>query len=333
MAIKSIELKNFTVFEHLKCDFTSGLNIFIGENGTGKTHLLKVLYAFCIASARDSNLLHELRPLFNSNPFVKGILNRSVDNDIEMQIDLDGIKYDYFLSISNDKTGYSCHGSQVNEELFSTFIPAKEMLSISNITRIDERFDKELAIDKSLVNIIKKAQSMKLSNPSELAKKVIPKLERIIGGTVFIKENDNTFWIRKINGEEILFAMEAEGIRKFGLLWQLLMNGSLIHGSILFWDEPEANLNPALIPVIVDILLDLSRNGVQIFLSTHDYLFAKYFEVRRIDSDLIRFHSLYKTDNNIMYEHNENFRDLNENPIIAAYDDLLDEVIRLNIGD
>ena len=46
MAIKSIKLENFTVFENISCDFSLGLNMFIGENGTGKTHLLKVLYAF-----------------------------------------------------------------------------------------------------------------------------------------------------------------------------------------------------------------------------------------------------------------------------------------------
>ena len=333
MALKSIKLENFTVFENIKCDFSPGINIFIGENGTGKTHLLKVLYAFCNASARESSLPLELRPLFNSNPLIKGVLNRNKDKDVKLQIQIDSKKYNYTLSINEDRSGYSGMGNQISGEIFSTFIPAKEMLSISNITRIDEQFDKELAIDKSLVGIIKKAQNMKLNSPPEFAMKIAPKLEVIMGGTVFIKESDNTFWIRKNNGEEILFAIEAEGIRKFALLWQLLMNGSLSKGKVLFWDEPEANLNPKLIPVLVDILMELSKNGVQIFLATHDYLFSKYFEVKQATNDLIRFHSLYKNDSSISYEHNDNFRDLKENPIIAAYDELLDEVIRLNLGD
>jgi predicted ATP-dependent endonuclease of OLD family len=31
-------------------EFSSGINVFIGENGTGKTHLLKVLYAAMLAN-------------------------------------------------------------------------------------------------------------------------------------------------------------------------------------------------------------------------------------------------------------------------------------------
>ncbi|MEK7257758.1 MAG: AAA family ATPase, partial [Bacteroidota bacterium] len=42
--IKRLELENFTCFGKVGMDFSPGINVFIGENGTGKTHLLKVLY-------------------------------------------------------------------------------------------------------------------------------------------------------------------------------------------------------------------------------------------------------------------------------------------------
>ncbi|WP_337506674.1 hypothetical protein [Megasphaera sp.] len=38
--------------------------------------------------------------------------------------------------------------------------------------------------------------------------------------------------------------MEAEGFKKIGILWQLLMNETITENTILLWDEPEANLNP-----------------------------------------------------------------------------------------
>ncbi len=37
--------------------------------------------------------------------------------------------------------------------------------------------------------------------------------------------------------------------------------------------------------IIVELLLDLSRSGVQVFLATHDYMLAKYFEVRKNKED------------------------------------------------
>jgi len=34
----------------VEIDFYDGVNILIGENGTGKNHLLKLLYTFCKAA-------------------------------------------------------------------------------------------------------------------------------------------------------------------------------------------------------------------------------------------------------------------------------------------
>ena len=45
MYIEKVTVKNFTVFENLEIDFCRGINILIGENGTGKTHLMKLMYA------------------------------------------------------------------------------------------------------------------------------------------------------------------------------------------------------------------------------------------------------------------------------------------------
>lgn len=56
MYIDYLYLNNFTVFKTLNIEFSKGVNIFIGENGTGKTHLLKLLYAACKA-ARTTNFI------------------------------------------------------------------------------------------------------------------------------------------------------------------------------------------------------------------------------------------------------------------------------------
>ena len=42
-----IVLERFTAFEQLDLSLGPGINVFIGANGTGKTHLLKVAYAVC----------------------------------------------------------------------------------------------------------------------------------------------------------------------------------------------------------------------------------------------------------------------------------------------
>ena len=47
MGLTRVELENFTAFRSLKLDLCPGVNVLVGANGTGKTHLMKVCYAAC----------------------------------------------------------------------------------------------------------------------------------------------------------------------------------------------------------------------------------------------------------------------------------------------
>lgn len=52
-------------------------------------------------------------------------------------------------------------------------------------------------------------------------------------------EKKDEFYLKSGNSKQE-FNLVAEGIRKMALLWQLVKNGTLEKGSVLFWDEPEA---------------------------------------------------------------------------------------------
>ena len=43
--LKSLELENFTVFPSAQLSFGRNLNVFVGENGSGKTRILKAAYS------------------------------------------------------------------------------------------------------------------------------------------------------------------------------------------------------------------------------------------------------------------------------------------------
>ena len=64
MAIRRIKLERFTVFEKLDLDLSSGINIFIGANGTGKTHLMKVAYSACDISKTKMGFAEKLIGVF-----------------------------------------------------------------------------------------------------------------------------------------------------------------------------------------------------------------------------------------------------------------------------
>jgi len=322
MAIQSIEIKNFTVFKNIKCDFSPGVNVFIGENGTGKTHLLKLSYL--ANTLHSSNYLYRITDLFGNDFGEKNCYLCINGNEQRLNMTIEKGQISQIKSLIS---------LEISSKIPSVFIPAKEVLSMSNITRVADEYTLSLNLDITLTDIIKKAQILLPDTPPDLALKVASKLEHEMQGKVFFDDTSKTFWIHKTNGDKIPFTSEAEGFRKLGLLWQLVMNKSIKEGSVLFWDEPEANLNPKLIPIIVDILLELARHGVQIFIATHDYVIAKYLEVRRNSNDVVLFHSLYNSDDGVKSESSINFRDLKENPIITALDTLMDEIIDRNMGD
>ena len=67
--------------------------------------------------------------------------------------------------------------------------------------------------------------------------------------------------------------------------------------------------------------------------SHHDYLFASYFEVKKSEHDILMFHSLSITGTacGVTYEKAEKFADLQNNPIISAFDKLLNEIYDIGL--
>ncbi len=99
-----------------------------------------------------------------------------------------------------------------------------------------------------------------------------------MGGTIRIEDEEFLF-IPDDSRTGLVINLYAEGLRKFGTLWQLLRNGSLTPETTLFWDEPEANLNPALLKKLAAVLAALARQGFQIILATHSLFLLKELHI------------------------------------------------------
>ena len=62
--ITRLELKRFTAFEALDFGASPGVNVLVGANGTGKTHLMKVAYAACDVSKTGASFAEKLIRVF-----------------------------------------------------------------------------------------------------------------------------------------------------------------------------------------------------------------------------------------------------------------------------
>ena len=58
-------------------------------------------------------------------------------------------------------------------------------------------------------------------------------------------------------GLNVLVGENGKGLRKIALLWQLIKNGTLEKGLVLFWEEPEANINSKYILVLAELKVRL----------------------------------------------------------------------------
>ncbi len=344
MIIKKLKLENYTVFENQQIEFDPGINIFIGENGTGKTHILKVLYSACQSVSKKTSFSHKLVSTMMPDDYkISRLITRKQGRGVglirvtagELEMAQDRVLTASF-SGKTKKWDADVTGEDGWEESFggvsSIFIPAKEILSHSYNLNAASEMD-NVRFDDTYLDIINAAKvDISAGRNSTTKEAMLKTIEKMTHGTVIYDANRDEFYLKSGSSKQE-FNLIAEGIRKMALLWQLVKNGTLEKGSILFWDEPEANINPTYIAMIVEMLLELQRKGVQIFISTHDYMLASYFEVKKRSEDGVVFHSLshQNTSGAVVYEKSEKFADLKSNPIIAAFDKLLNEIYGMEL--
>ena len=134
MPLKRIEAANFTVFEDISIDFCKGLNVFIGENGMGKTHIMKLLYAACWASKHDVSFSQKSTMLFRPDQSNIGrLVNRrkNSNNTAHVSVDSDRAKLGMVFTTRTKKWDAEVRGKEKweKQDLTSVFFPAKEILS------------------------------------------------------------------------------------------------------------------------------------------------------------------------------------------------------------
>lgn len=335
MPLTKIEVENFTVFEKMIIPFNKGLNVLVGENGVGKTHLMKLAYAACQASRHDVSFSQKTTMLFRPDQSSIGRLanrNKKGYHRAYVCVESDTAKID--LSFSNKtkkwdaEIGFEEKWERQMSDLTSVFIPAKEILS--NAWNLDAAVKMgNVEFDDTYLDIIAAAKiDISRGVDSAARKKYLDILQKISSGKVTL--HDDRFYLKPGTQAKLEFNLVAEGLRKIALLWQLIKNGTLEKGAVLFWDEPEANINPKYIPVLAELLIMLESEGVQIFVSTHDYFLSKYIEVKRSKESNIQYISFYKDDEGkVCCETATEFELLEHNAIMDTFRQLYREEVEV----
>jgi len=291
--------------DEFAADFCPGVNVLIGGNGTGKTTLLKSMYEANKPFAKIMTSYGNATVTADGNSII-------IEED---EVDSNKKERSWGV-ISFDSKLKSC-----------IYIPEKDILEHAKglLPFIEQ---KETGFSQVYKDVLVTAQDVPTQIQTETQQSVGKKISRIIDGKVEWVASEGTYYTIRTDGLRIPFANEASGFKKLGYLGLVVASGYLETDSVLFWDEPENSLNPEYIPILVDILLELSRNGVQIFIATHDYNLVRYFDVRKDKGTSVLFHNLsIANDGQIICNSSSEYIKLTHNKLESASADLFKAVV------
>ena len=355
MRLQSLRIANFTAFEDVDLSFSPGLNVFVGENGTGKTHLLKLPYSVLRACAPEGSVARQpptkdrlQRRIADKlvgvlRPDTLGRLVRRVGRgrrrcEVELEVrrgrkrTVDSIGFN-FASQSKSEVVVDQYPKKWLKPL-PVYLPTRELLSIypgfaafydNYYTEFDETWRDTCQLLGTLA--IK-------GRRGEREEDLLAPLEEAMGGRLLLDGPSDRFYLQVNGSGRTEMSLVAEGVRKLGMLARLTAVGALVDRGCLFWDEPETDLNPKLIRSIAKALLDVCRAGVQVFVATHSLFLLREIEVlgwTTHEDVRQRYFALEGTYNGVVVDQGTEVADVD--PLVLLDEDLEQSDRYLSAGD
>jgi energy-coupling factor transporter ATP-binding protein EcfA2 len=275
----------------------AGLNVIVGENDTGKTQLLKLLYAVVraaeefwrkqggpqptkFADVLRNKLLWTFMP--GGNEFALGKLVHRGRTETQWRIEWKGghLETTWGSRAQKHLADIEVSGIERLKDCTATFVPAKEILSLFEAIRETRERTELASFDDTYFDLFRDfQQSIPRGRLQDPVYEALERLTRAVGGgEVEMDQEGAVWWVR--GRDRFPMSQTAEGIRKVGVLFRLLRNRRINpqRGGFLFVDEPEANLHPRAEVLMATLLYGLARSGIQVYVATHSYFVIKRLE-------------------------------------------------------
>lgn len=289
--LKSASFQSFTTVPNSVWQLVEGLNIVIGENGVGKTHVLKALYAMLkVQAGRPEDLTKTNLERAYADKLVRVMRPESLGRLVKRKQGRDRceIQLNMKLAKASSEIGFATNAkSQVEVkrmpeatlELSPVYLPARELITLCPwFLGLYDNY--HLEFEETWRDTVSLLGAPSVRGPREQrAAQLLQPLEEALGGKVVVDAKSGRFYLQ-LPGEGLMeMPLVAEGLRKLAMLARLISTGSLLDKGYLFWDEPESNLNPKLVRIVARSIVHLAAQGIQIFVATHSLFLLREFEI------------------------------------------------------
>lgn len=282
--IRTLKVSNFTVFQDLSIELGKNLNVFVGENGTGKSHLLKLVYALYAVMAqggRESGdsvpdnvyltraIAKKLKGVFQPDELGRLVQRRPGVQRAKVAITGSDVSPELSFSF-HSKSKHDVYLQEMPSSWVSkspAFLPTRELLSIyPGFVSLYETT--AIPFEETWRDTCVLLGAPLARGPREASiKDLLEPLEAALDGKIVL-ESSGRFYLNRGEAHTEMHLV-AEGLRKLAMVARLVATGTLLDQGSLFWDEPEANLNPKLIKEVAKVIIALSKGGIQVFVATH----------------------------------------------------------------
>lgn len=346
--LKSARIQKFAALPNSELHFSSGLNVVIGENGLGKTQLLKLLYATLKVNADTKELTKaslekayadKLIGVFRPDTLGRLVKRKQGKDRCEIALTMADPQQSCAFSFATgasvavkvDELPTAAPGSYAAP----VFIPTRELLTLCPwFVALYDNY--HLRFEASWRDTVSLLGAPSLKGPRErVVAELLEPLEQVMGGKVVVDTGTGEFYLQVPGEGKTEMPLVAEGLRKVAMLARLISTGVLLDQGYLFWDEPETNLNPKLIKILAQSIVHLVDQGIQIFIATHSLFLLREFEILLADPkrahSSARYFGLRMDDAGVVLEQADHIDDIGD---ITALDESLKQSDRyLTMGD
>lgn len=289
--LKSATFQSFTTVPNGVWQFAEGLNVIVGENGVGKSHVLKALYAMLkVQAGRPEDLTKVLLERAYADKLLRVMRPESLGRLVKRKQGRD--RCEIRLSMKSPKAsseiGFATNAKtqvdvkrlpEVALDLSPVYLPTRELITLCPwFLSLYDNY--HLEFEETWRDTVSLLGAPSVKGPRERrAAQLLQPLEEALGGKVVMDAKSGRFYLQ-VPGEGLMeMPLVAEGLRKFAMLARLISTGSLLDKGYLFWDEPETNLNPKLVRIVARSIIHLASQGIQVFVATHSLFLLREFEI------------------------------------------------------